>query len=110
MPEPEPIQPPDTMPDNDWAPFPDILTFDWAQYHFMCFQSSEGEIAEGLDLWHATIIKHASEHRSNGHVPWSGAQDLYKTLNSIQAGTVGWKTYKFYYTRPKPQTPPQWML
>jgi hypothetical protein len=88
--EPEPIWPPDATPDNNWALFPDRLTFDWAQYHFICLQSSEGEIAEGLDLWCATVIKHASEYHANGHVPWSDMQDLYKMLDSIQAGTVGW--------------------
>jgi len=76
----------------------------------MCLQSSEGEIAEDLDLWHATIIKHASKHHVDGHVPRSDAQDLYKTLDSIQAGAVGWKTYKLHYTGLKPQTLPQWML
>ena len=106
VPEPEVIRLPDATPSNNWAPFPDRLAFDWAQYHFVCLQSSAGEITEGLDLWHATVIKHASEHCADGYVPWSDAQDLHKTLNSIQAGTVGWKTYKFNYTGLKPQTLP----
>jgi hypothetical protein len=72
----------------------------------MHLQSSEGEIAEGLELWCATVTKHASEHCTDGHVPWSDVQDLYKMLNSIQASTVGWQTYKFHYTGPRPQTLP----
>jgi hypothetical protein len=110
VPVPEPVQPPDATPDNDWAPFPDRLAFDWAQYHFMRLQLSEDVVTEGLDLWRATVIKHASDHRAHGHVPWRDVQDLYKMLNSIQAGAVGWKTYKFHYTGLKLQTPPRWML
>jgi Plavaka transposase len=109
VPVPEPIQPLDATPENKWAPFPDRLAFDWAHYHFVRLQSSEETIATGLDLWRATVIKHAAEHRADGHVPWRDAQDLYRLLDSIQAGAVGWKTYKFRYTGPKPQTPPLWM-
>jgi len=75
----------------------------------VCLQSSEDEIHEGLDLWHATVIKHESEHPTTDHVPWKNAHDLYEMLDSIKAGAVGWKTYKFCYTGSKPQTPPQWM-
>lgn len=109
VPNPEPVRPPDATPSNDWAPFPDRLAFDWAHYHFVRLQSSESDIAVGLDLWCATVIKHDSEHRVDDHVPWRDAQDLYQMLDSIQAGGVAWKTYKFRYTGPKPSTPPQWM-
>lgn len=75
----------------------------------MRLQSSENEINEGLDIWRATVIKHRSEHRGTDDVPWRNAQDFYKTLDSIKVGDVGWKTFKFCYKGPKPQTPPQWM-
>lgn len=42
-------------------------------------------------------------------IPWRNARDLYATIDSIKAGSVGWKTYKFRYHGPKPSTPPQWM-
>ena len=109
IPKPEPAQPLDATPENLWAPFPDRLACDWDQYHFVCLQSSEDEIHEGLDLWHATVIKHKSEHPTTDHVPWKNAHDLYEMLDSIKAGAVGWKTYNFCYTGSKPQTPPQWM-
>lgn len=89
VPNPEPVRPLDATPSNDWAPFPDRLAFDWAHYHFVHLQSSESDIAVGLDLW--------------------DVQDLYQMLDSIQAGGVAWKMYKFRYTGPKPSTPPQWM-
>jgi len=66
---PEPAPPPYAMPDNPWAPFPDRLAYDWAQYHYVHLQSSEDEIHEGLELWHATVVKHEAEHGSHDHVP-----------------------------------------
>ncbi|KAF8227758.1 hypothetical protein L208DRAFT_1491607 [Tricholoma matsutake] len=109
VPNPEPVQPPDTTPENPWAPFPDSLAFDWTQYHYMRLQSLADEIHKGLDIWHATVIKHETEYGETDHVPWRNAQDLYKTLDSIKAGGVSWKTFKFCYTGLKPQTPPRWM-
>ncbi|KAH9976493.1 hypothetical protein BJV74DRAFT_879576 [Russula compacta] len=109
IPDPEPVQPPDVTPKNPWAPFPDRLAFDWAQYHYVRLQSSVDEILEGLDIWRATVIKHESKCRETDHVPWKNAQDLYETLDSVKAGDVNWKTFKFCYSGPKPHTPPQWM-
>ncbi|KAF8221914.1 hypothetical protein L208DRAFT_1325431 [Tricholoma matsutake] len=88
VPNPEPVQPPDTTPKNPWAPFPDRLAFDWAQYHYVRLQSSADEIHEGLDIWHTTVIKHETEYGETDHVPWRSAQDLYETLDSIKAGGV----------------------
>lgn len=109
IPAPETTQPLDATPENDWAPFPDRLAYDWAQHYYVRLQSSEDEIYHGLDIWRATVIKHASEHSVHDGVPWKNAQDLYATIDSIKAGSVGWKTYKFRYHGPKPPTPPQWM-
>jgi Plavaka transposase len=107
IPNPTPNLPHATS-DNPWAPFPDRLAFDWAHYHYVRLQSSASDIHVGLDLWRATIIKHESEHGPDG-VPWSSADELYATIDSITIGGVGWKTCNFYYTGPKPPTPPQWM-
>ena len=78
-----------------WAPFEDLVAFDFAQYHYVEFQSSEGEIAKGLDLLCATVIKHDG-------LPWKSAKELHATIDSIQTGSAPWKTYKFRYTGPKP--------
>ncbi|KAF8802530.1 hypothetical protein BYT27DRAFT_7226421 [Phlegmacium glaucopus] len=111
-PEPQPAPPahPNDL-NNPWAPFEDRLAFDWAHYHYVRLQSSADVIGEGLDLWRATVIKHKSEHgpsASNG-VPWKNADELYATIDAIHSGDIGWKTYQFQYTGPKPSTPPQWM-
>jgi hypothetical protein len=64
---------------------------------------------EGLDLWRAAVVKHNSEHPTEDDVPWRNADDLYKTIDSIQAGNAPWRSYKFSYAGPKPANPPAWM-
>jgi len=94
---------------NSWASFEDCLEFDWAYYHYVHIQSLKSDILEGLDLWHAAIIKHSSGHLTADGVPWHNADDLYATINSIQSGDAPWKSFKFSYAGPKPPNPPTWM-
>lgn len=75
----------------------------------MRLQSSSSEILEGLDLWHAAVIKHESERSTSDGVPWRNADALYETIDKIQAGDAPWRNFKFSYTGPKPTTPPCWM-
>jgi len=105
IPEPITDNPMDTSSENLWAPFEDRVVFDFAQYHYVKLQSSEGEITKGLDLLCAMGIKYGSRNGS----PWKSAKELYATIDSIQTGSAPWKTYKFRYTGPKPPTPPRWM-
>ncbi|TFK32680.1 hypothetical protein BDQ12DRAFT_701098 [Crucibulum laeve] len=107
--QPPPISPPGFDSQNPWAPFSNRLEHDWAHYHYIQLQSSVEDIAQGLDLWHAVVITHASKPDHNIDVPWRTAADLYETIDAIQIGAVGWKTFKFHYSGPKPPTPPQWM-
>ncbi len=90
---------------HDWMPFEDCLAFDWAFYHYVTLQSSAANIVEGLNLWSATSIKHGS----SAGAPWKTAKDMYTMIDAIQTGSLPFQTYKFYYTRPKPSTPPHWM-
>ncbi|KAI9511704.1 hypothetical protein F5148DRAFT_1274142 [Russula earlei] len=64
IPKPTPATPSNTTSDNPWAPFQDRLAFDWAWYQYVWLQSSADNIQVGLDLWHAAVIKHASDHDS----------------------------------------------
>jgi Plavaka transposase len=100
---------PNAMSGNPWAPFQDRLAFDWARYHYVWLQSSVDDIREGLDLWHAAVIKHVLDHDMLEGVPWDNAEQLYATIDSIDAGEIGWKTLRFSYAGMKPLTPPQWM-
>jgi len=88
-----------------WTPFEDRLAFDWAYYHYVTLQSSAAEIAEGLNLWSATSIKHGSLTGA----PWKTAKEMYAAVDSIQTGALPFKTYNCHYTGPKPSTPPRWM-
>ena len=93
------------QPVHDWTPFEDRLAFDWAYYHYVTLESSAAEISEGLDLWSATSFKHGS---STG-APWKTAKDMYATIDAVQAGSLPFKTHRFYYKGPKLLTPPSWM-
>lgn len=101
--------PPDTVDatdNNAWDPFEDRLAFDWAHYHFVELQSSERQINKGLDLWLAANIKAGSDTP----LPWSSADDMYTTIDSIQEGNTPFKTVRFKYNGPLPAHPPRWML
>lgn len=73
-------------------------------------QSSAAEISQDLDIMLANIMKYTNNTDVSGPNGWRNAKDMYATIDSIKAGDVPWKTYKFRYTGPKPSTPPQWML
>jgi hypothetical protein len=103
---PPPPSIPDAAKDNAWHPFEDRLAFDWAYYHFVELQSSERHINKGLDLWLAAAVKAGSDDTS---VPWSSAQDMYETIDSIQDGDAPFKTIQFKWAGPIPEkTPPKW--
>ena len=90
---------------HDWSPFEDRLAFDWAYQHYVKVQSSAAEIAQGLDFWSAISIKHGSTTGA----PWRNAKEMYETIDSIEIGSLPFKTFAFQYTGPKPSTPPSWM-
>ncbi|KAH6868892.1 hypothetical protein BKA70DRAFT_1211207 [Coprinopsis sp. MPI-PUGE-AT-0042] len=94
--------------ENPWTPFEDRLSFDWAHYHVIECGSSEAKIAKGLDLWMAAKIQGAGTHDCEG-LPWSSADDLYSTVDEIQAGSAPFKTVYFQYSGPLPSNPPKWM-
>lgn len=97
-------------PNDPWAPFEDRIAYDFAQYHYVKVQSSADEISTNLDMFIANSIKHSRNEQASGPNGWHNARDMYATIDSIPAGDVPWKTYKFRYSGPKPSTPPQWML
>lgn len=107
--QPPPAEPTDNSSENPWAPFQDRLEFDWAYYHYVRLQSSKSDILEGLDLWHAIIVKYSAEHPMAEDIPWRNADDLYATIDEIQTGDAPWKSYQFSYNGPKPFIPPRWM-
>jgi Plavaka transposase len=108
LPDPPPAPPaplpPDGQDPTSWEPFGSRLDFDFAHYHFVEVQSSAGAINTALDMWQAAVLKHGE------NVPWTNAQDLYDTIDSIQLGDAPWKVHKISYQGPRPPgTPPKWM-
>ncbi|KAH7918101.1 hypothetical protein BV22DRAFT_1108449 [Leucogyrophana mollusca] len=89
---------------NAWHPFTSRTDFDFAHYHFVEVQTSEGEIDRALDMWAAQVYDFGAKP------PWGSAEELYQTIDDIQAGDAPWKAFKIRYTGPLPPgTPPKWM-
>jgi hypothetical protein len=104
--KPPPLLPVDATNDNAWHPFDDHLAFDFANFQFAELQASESKINRALDLWMAANIKAGGDER----VPWSSAEDMYATIDAIQAGNAPWKTITFWYNGPCSANLPKWML
>jgi len=103
---PLPAHPPDALLDNPWAPFEDQIAFEWAQKRYVELQALKKQIWQGLDLWSAILLREKSKH----NIPWKSVEELYTTIDSIQAGNAPWFTHKLWYNGPKPiGTIPQWM-
>ena len=95
----------DNLSHHDWTSFEDHLTFDWAYHQYVKIQLLAAEIAQGLDFWSAIAIKHGS----TAGVPWRNVKEMYETIDAIKIGSLGFKTFTFQYTGPKPSMPPSWM-
>ena len=95
-----------SLNDNEsWNPFPSRIAFDFSYFHFVEQQTSEAGIVKALDLWAASILEYG------GDTPWSNAQELYATIDTIQHGEAPWRTFKLCYNGPLPEgTPPRWMM
>ncbi|KAJ7646325.1 hypothetical protein DFH06DRAFT_1270859 [Mycena polygramma] len=103
-PPPAPAPPANGQDTGAWEPFHDRFEFDFAHFHFVKAQSSEGHINTALDLLAAALLKHGDR------APWKDARELYATIDSIQDGQAPWKTHSLRYTGPLPRgTPPKWM-
>ncbi|KAG5220589.1 C2H2-type domain-containing protein [Salix suchowensis] len=104
---PPPQQPADAKPNNPWNPFPDHLSFEFADYHFTTLQSSESQVNQALDLWLAAVVNAGGDPCL---MPWQTAKQMYGTIDAIKEGPTPWKTIQFCYTGPLPKgTPPKWM-
>lgn len=103
-----PVQqnPPGATEHNQWAPFEDRLAFEWAHERYVELKTSAKQIGRGLELWQATLLKAGSSEK----VPWKSAEELYATIDAIQAGGAPWTTHTFQYNGPKPTgAVPAWM-
>jgi len=102
---PPPFDAPNATEDNTYHPFEDRLAFNWGYYHFTELQSSEREINKGLDLWLAASLKAGNDTP----LPWSSAEEMYRTIDAIQEGDAPFETICFKYAGPIRPNPPAWM-
>jgi hypothetical protein len=94
----------DDLDARPWSPFNSRIEFDFAYYHFVEVQNSAGKIDKALDLWAATVMQFGAD------APWNSSDELYATIDAIQAGDSPWKVYRIHYKGPRPPgTPPKWM-
>ncbi|TFK72006.1 hypothetical protein BDN72DRAFT_855779 [Pluteus cervinus] len=103
QPTPPPPFPPPPQ-NNRWHPFEDRAAFDFAFQEYVDDQSSITSINRRLETWSASLF-------ASGRVaPWSNAQEMYETIDSIQHGPAPWKVYHFRYQGELPPNPPKWMM
>lgn len=96
-------------PSHPYDAFPDRLAFDWAHYHFIECASSKAKINRGLDLWLAAKVQ-ATGNTNCAGLPWASADEMYATIDEIQAGNAPFHLVEFRYDGPLPKNPPAWMM
>ncbi|TRM58162.1 hypothetical protein BD626DRAFT_408644 [Schizophyllum amplum] len=102
-PSPPPI-PDDIDADPAWFPFASRIEYDFAHLHYVKEQASADEIKAALDIWTAVLLPYGKE------APWKNAEEMYETIDAIQAGVAPWQRVKMRYTGELPRgTPPKWM-
>ncbi|TFK19711.1 hypothetical protein FA15DRAFT_659672 [Coprinopsis marcescibilis] len=96
-------------PTNQWSPFQNRHSFDFAHYHFVEVQSSAGQINKALDLWRAIAIN-ATKDPNNNSAAWACTKDMYQSIDDIQQGSAPFQTVFIKYSGPLPENPLAWML
>lgn len=110
-----PGSPPQTVPvaPNAWQPFSNRLEFDFAHYHYIQLETSQSKVNTALDHWRAATIAALGSDSDSGNprsAPWRSAEELYATIDSIQAGGAPFITIHLQYNGPMPAiNPPAWM-
>ncbi|EMD32852.1 hypothetical protein CERSUDRAFT_68528 [Gelatoporia subvermispora B] len=101
---PSDAEPPsDTAPaTSEFHPFSDRVQFETADFLFTRNQMSAGDIDFLSLLWAATLAKHSDTP------PFSGANQLYSTIDSIPFGDLPWKSMTLRHRHDDPN-PPEWM-
>ncbi|KAL1663475.1 hypothetical protein GGF50DRAFT_115990 [Schizophyllum commune] len=109
-PDAEPLLPPqppaipdDVTDDPSWFPFASRVEYDFARQHYVRQQSSEDEIKDALDIWKAILLPHGKA------APWKNAEEMYATIDAIQASVAPWQHVKMRYSGELPASPPKWM-
>ena len=104
----EDLPPRPTSSPNPWSPFPDRISFEYAEHWFVELQAPEKQIARGLQLW--KMVCHTAS-RAAKLPPWKTPSDMRSTTDGITEGSsMEWRVATFTYTGEKPTTNvPAWM-
>ncbi|KAH9930567.1 hypothetical protein B0H21DRAFT_781092 [Amylocystis lapponica] len=92
----------EALPD-DWTPFNDRPSFEFAELMFKKVQMSGGNFDSLLQIWTAHNII------NNGGQPiFESTEDMYATIDSIQHGDAPWETFTVRYGGPLTPDSPSW--
>lgn len=97
--------PEDENDDNneEWAPFSNRPSFQFASFAYRKAELSGGDINELLDIWAAHNILH-----DGGDPPFLNKDDLYATIDSIRQGNAPWEAFSVRYEGPLTADAPSW--
>ena len=91
---------------NDFYPYQSRADFELADFLYHKEQMSGKKISELMDIW-------ASYQQDRGEEPappFSGAKDLYDTINTTELGDVPWQAFSVQYDGDIPaEDVPTWM-
>ena len=104
LPPDTPSMPPPPKSNEDWAPFNSRAGFKLAEFLHK-EELSKSKIDHLLSLWSATLAPY------NAEPPISDHRDLHAQIDSIDLGSVPWKSWKARYQgrRPVNSAAPSWM-
>ncbi|TBU53492.1 hypothetical protein BD310DRAFT_774757, partial [Dichomitus squalens] len=91
--------PPPSEGINDFTPFEDRPSFEFAELLFEKMRSSSADINQLLQILSAKrVIQTNGQDSSNGF--FSSTDTMYHTIDDIDFGNIEWKTIKVRYTGP----------
>ncbi|KAH9943733.1 hypothetical protein B0H21DRAFT_779671 [Amylocystis lapponica] len=92
----------EALPD-DWTPFNDRPSFEFAELMFKKVQMSGGNLDSLLQIWTAHNIIN-----NRGQPIFESTEDMYATIDSIQHGDALWETFTVRYGGPLTPDSPLW--
>ncbi|KAI1786592.1 hypothetical protein LXA43DRAFT_897672 [Ganoderma leucocontextum] len=105
LPGNQPPPPPPPPPVEDWAPFSNGPTFEFAEHTFEKVENSIGEVNELLRILAARDTLHG--HHDTPPI-FRTTQDYFATIDVIPYGELGWDSVAFRYTGPVHANSPSW--
>lgn len=93
----------DVIDTEDWAPFADRPSFQFAWFSYRKAELSGGDIDELMEIWAAHSVLN-----DGGDPPFLNKNDLYATIDNIQKGDAPWEAFSLQYNGPLADDSPSW--